>query len=389
MYSQQDLDLVSVIYDLPLQPNGWMDVLDQFAPAMNAAGAGVLVFDPINAEYHVSEVTSNYHSYDPTFLDDYNQRFGAAEKEGYAKLAMHPKRQFITDMEGMGIESLEEQGQQPAVQWLMEHYNVRHRAVSCMNLERIWSDFLSVQFDKDRGPISTDERKKGLFFLDHFAKSVELGRAFSVLQSRFNGIFTALDRFHIGIFVLSPNGSVVVKNCEAERILSAGDGLSMSREGQLLPQDDNQRAQLKEAIIKAILTAQAEDHQAETLMTLSRRSGNDPYLIEVAPIRDHVEIESQFNGCLVFVIDPTKTDVVSTDGMQALYGLTDAEASLCALVAKGMGTDEMAQSREITRETVRSYIKKILQKTGVKNRSQLVRLALNVNLPIDSAPAEE
>jgi len=36
-------------------------------------------------------------------------------------------------------------------------------------------------------------------FLDHFAKTMELSRSFSVLKSRFGGVLTALDRFHIGI----------------------------------------------------------------------------------------------------------------------------------------------------------------------------------------------
>ncbi|MCK5167724.1 MAG: helix-turn-helix transcriptional regulator, partial [Rhodospirillaceae bacterium] len=83
------------------------------------------------------------------------------------------------------------------------------------------------------------------------------------------------------------------------------------------------------------------------------------------------------------VIDPGKTDMVSTEGMQALYQLTGAESEICRLVAEGLETNDMADSKNITGETVRSHIKKIMQKTGVNNRSQLVRLALTVNLPID------
>ena len=69
--------------------------------------------------------------------------------------------------------------------------------------------------------------------------------------------------------------------------------------------------------------------------------------------------------------------------MQTLYGLTGSEAEICKLVAQGQETRDVADERNLTLETTRTYIKQILQKTGAKNRAQLVRLALNVNLPID------
>ena len=85
----------------------------------------------------------------------------------------------------------------------------------------------------------------------------------------------------------------------------------------------------------------------------------------------------------MFLIDPMRTDVVSTEGMQALFNLTGAESDTCRLIAEGLGTDDIADVQNLTRETVRTYVKRILEKTGTKNRAQLVRLALTVNLPID------
>ena len=382
MISQQHMGLISRIYDLPLNPDKWVDVLGEFAPTVNAAGAAIMVFDPVYGEHHVNMSTTAL-PITPAQIEEYNRLFGAEEKASYAKIATNPKRGFTTDMELLGLKSLEEQANLPAVKWLDQHLGIRHRAASCLNLKRIWIDLMAVQYANDRGPITDAEKEIGSFFLDHFAKSIELGRSFGVLKSRFGGVLSALDRFHVGIFVLSPNGSVVVKNAEAERILGNADGLSLSRDGRLQSGDDGERAELKDIITRAISTACAEDNRAEQLMTIARNSGNDPYLIEVAPIRDHGEIETEFKGCIVFVIDPGKTDMVSTEGMQALYQLTGAESEICRLVAEGLETNDMADSKNITGETVRSHIKKIMQKTGVNNRSQLVRLALTVNLPID------
>ena len=86
---------------------------------------------------------------------------------------------------------------------------------------------------------------------------------------------------------------------------------------------------------------------------------------------------------MVFVIDPMHSAVVSTAGMREIYNLTKAESEVCRLIAQGRGTQEIADLRNVTTETARTYVKRILEKTGTKNRVQLVRLALTVNLPIE------
>jgi hypothetical protein len=51
------------------------------------------------------------------------------------------------------------------------------------------------------------------------------------------------------------------------------------------------------------------------------------------------------------------------------------------LIAEGLGTGDIADTQNLTRETVRTYVKRILEKTGTKNRAQLVRLALTGKVP--------
>lgn len=382
--TQSHLDLVSQIYDLPLRPERWQEVLDQFALSMNANLAGVVLQEPLSPEFQLNIMTTNFK---PELIDAFHKMITANSKSPFAAMMANPEREFWSDSQMIGMNN-EQYAARPGVQWLNQNFNVHHGAASCLNLDRSWTDILLAMFPNDRGPITEIERATGNFFLDHFAKTMEVSRSFSLLKSRFDGVLTALDRFHIGIFILSPNGSVILKNAEAERQLAGGDGISLSREGYLRPDDSDISAEMKQGIIKAVNTAKAQDNRSETLLSLPRKSGKDPYLVEISPFRDSGEIESLFSGCLVFVIDPAKTDVVSTVGMRKIYDLTPSESEVCRLVAEGYETDDIADNRNITRETVRSYIKQILRKTGTVNRSQLVRLALSVNLPIDAAPTQ-
>lgn len=384
--TQTHLNLISKIYDLPLQPRKWQDVLDEFAAIINAEIAGIAVHEPLSSEHQLSVMTSNF---TPSFLEGYYSMITSQNVSPFARMSINPERNFWTETEILGVDTIDQYADRPGIQWLNKKFNVLHGAASCLNLDRSWTDILLFMFPDNRGEITAQEKKTGYFFLDHFAKAMEINRSFSLLKSRFDGVLDALDRFHIGIFVLSPSGAVIIKNAEGERLVTAGDGISLSREGHLHPQNSDQRAELKAAIAQASSTAQAQNNCSETLMALLRKSGKDPYLVEVSPFRDEDYIESTFSGCLVFVIDPNKTDVVSTNGMRAIYGLTASESEVCRMVAEGLETDDIADTRNITRETVRNYVKKILHKTNTKNRSQLVRLALSVNLPIDSAHTKE
>jgi DNA-binding CsgD family transcriptional regulator len=272
------------------------------------------------------------------------------------------------------------------LKFLYERFGIAHRAAARLNRDGAWLGALSLHYHERHGPMTEAEATTAGLFLPHIAKIVEVTRPFMVLKSRFQAVMAALDRFHVGVFILSTTGHTILRNREADRILDLDDGLSLDRSGQPQPAHDAERRALRDAILKAAATARAEGDQAETLLALPRISGGDPFLAEVVPIRGcGIELDSGFTGAMMLVIDPMHTDVVSTEGMQALYNLTGAESDTCRLLAEGLGTGDIADAQNLTLETVRTYVKRILDKTGTKNRVQLVRLALTVNLPIDES----
>ena len=59
-----------------------------------------------------------------------------------------------------------------------------------------------------------------------------------------------------------------------------------------------------------------------------------------------------------------------------IFDLTPSEAHLAALLATGLSLAEAATKLELTENTVRSYCKTILSKTGVSRQADLVRLIL-------------
>jgi len=375
--TKDHLDLIGQIYDIPSQPDKWQHVLDRFAPLVGAAGAGVMTYDPLYAEHNANIVTSNYTDIDPNFIEHFAE-FSRQEQAGYALMAENPQRGFVSDFEAMGISPGDAHANLPAVRWLTDNFNIRHRAVSCLNLERVWTDMLAIQFKADRGPLNEAERSLGNLFLPHFAKAVEIGRMFGVLEHRYKSIFSALNRLNIGVLILSATGDVLIKNTEAERILESDDALRLTREGRLtFPLNDALNATIKQVSD----TAQGNSSSPGRIFSLRRRSSETPCLVEISPMRGG-DLGPAYKGSVVFVIDPTQTQNISTEGMQTIFRLTGAESDICRMLAEGFRPSDIADSRNVSEGTVRSQIRSLFEKTKTNSQLDIVRLALKVNLPI-------
>ena len=107
------------------------------------------------------------------------------------------------------------------------------------------------------------------------------------------------------------------------------------------------------------------------------------YLATISPIRDVAnEIEVNFKGAIVFIIDPDIKKNISTKGMDTLFNLTPAESQVCKLLLDGLNQGEIADCRNVGLETVRTQLKNVYQKTRTKKQSELIRLAVRCNPPI-------
>jgi len=79
----------------------------------------------------------------------------------------------------------------------------------------------------------------------------------------------------------------------------------------------------------------------------------------------------------VFINDPLKPQRPTDSLLRTLYGLTRAECRVALLLSDGRAPKQIADTVGVTENTVRSQIKSIYGKTGVKRQSELIRLLVN------------
>lgn len=387
--SHKQLKSLARVYDVLLSPDSWGSIMDELDEQMGGKGSNVIVVDLLH-----HELSDAYHSKSLLPVAQYylENAFDQLERPILEKITEFIPQQNLTSSKEV-YESYSRKykdGADPSyfTEWMRERFGIHARYTSPLNYRRFYSDIATFHF----GKISKSRLRKkiayGNLLLPHIAKVIELSRPFKLLHLRFRAILDALDRFHLGVIILSSDGSLVVQNQAAEKINDHSDDLFLNHQNKLACRNQQANRDLQIAIkkIKRLNSAQENHHSAQ--LSIPRKQEKTPYLLEVSALRSaDIEMSGGFNGVLVIVIDPENPPNINTNGLKELYNLTKAEQEVCKLVVEGLTTEEIAQARNTTIETVRSQIKSLTSKTYTKQRTELVKLALTVNPPVDPMPA--
>jgi DNA-binding CsgD family transcriptional regulator len=144
---------------------------------------------------------------------------------------------------------------------------------------------------------------------------------------------------------------------------------------------------LGKAILQAVSTSNGNGLAAGGAVLVSRRT-RPPLQIQISPIRNSVVQTSRPTAAVVFVTDPLRRERPAQEVLRALYGLTPAEGRVALLLGDGHAPRKIANMVGVADSTVRSQIKSIFSKTGVKRQGELIRLLMaNSGVAVQAKPA--
>lgn len=377
--TDETLQLISKIYDVGLSTRHWQGVLDRTADHLGGMSSALLYEDKLS-----EELTAGLKRFGSFWQGEKVKKYLAEviRDDPSARLVKHTSPGDIVTSENISMP--EKLRIAPFAFKMRRMFGIRALAASRLNDMPHWFDYITVQYGEQHGPMNEDEMVQMQLLLPHLSKAMEISRPIALLEQRYRTVLDALDRFHVGVAIISKQHSLVVSNLALRKALEQSDGFVLSHKESLACDHPATAALLRRAIDDAIDTSGATSNKNSTLLRIPRRSGKDPYLVEVAPLNDSAgDINAGFHGAMLFCIDPCDTEHVSTEGLQAVYQLTDAESDVCRLLVEGLTYQEIAQTRDVSPETIKSQVQSALRKTRNSNRSELVRLALSVNIPID------
>ncbi len=170
----------------------------------------------------------------------------------------------------------------------------------------------------------------------------------------------------VAAFVLDRAGQVQAWSAHADAMLRRGDLRMQNRRLQLR---DVSNPSLSIAVERARTSRRIDD--APTNSVVARTEDGLAYILEVIPLpaRHGFEFEA---GAVVIARAPREVERNAARAAHLLYGLTPAESAVAGLLAAGLSAQTIAERQGVAIGTVRTHIRRVLEKTGSRSQLDLV-----------------
>lgn len=173
----------------------------------------------------------------------------------------------------------------------------------------------------------------------------------------------------LGIVVLDRSGRISFATDGAAALLQPGDGLTV-RGGRLIARQGSPRL---EDAVQATLADPPEAPSGRLRTIVLRRRDQLPLIATLTPL---ATAATGPLGALVLLHDPEATLRPATEVLRQAFGLTVAEAAVAQALLQGATLRRIAEQRQVSVNTVRTLMARVLGKTGTHRQTDLVRLLL-------------
>lgn len=362
-------DAIETVYEAALDETHWSEALKKLAHITDSEAATFWVLD--GAE-RPRLPTFLYINLDPRFIEEYLDHM-VPHDPTVQYLVRHPDQSIVHD--GLVIAE-REKDRHLYYDWHGRHSDTRFRLVSRMQPAPAVSAGVALHRTRKVGRFESKDIEQFAVLHRHIERALAVGFRLGSLGTLQQCTVEMLDGNPAAILFLDDRQRVVYANRAAEALRHGGDGISLTDAGvTLLHKQENDRFQTLMAQALTLIAAPGANPGAA--MRALRPSGKRPYLILVTPVsRRYPALSSLRPAVCIVITDPETQRPLPIRRLQVVFGLTEAEARLAALLATGEGLRSAGVKLGITYGTARTRLAEIFQKTETHRQGELIKLLL-------------
>ena len=177
-----------------------------------------------------------------------------------------------------------------------------------------------------------------------------------------------------GIVQLDWRGRILEANDRARELLRTGDGLC-DEDGFLFARSPDDDFDLQRLLTRALPPFGAQGVAGST--TVGRSAGQPPLGLHVSPVASRETESCAWPVSALVVVDPGSDAGIDPGVVAESLGLTAAESRVAVLLAEGKTVREVASETGCTVSTIRTHVRHIFDKHGIRRQVDLVRLVLS------------
>lgn len=367
-------DIILGIYDASVDPGLWPEVLDRCADISGARSCAIFDTSQATADapLAISHMCGNF-PFEKMLryaVDNFPQE---QRDKRVAKSILSAADRVEALSDEPVYEDYEEFLARENVRSLME-IGLRHRVIAFLNKDNLNFGQFTLQYADGRGPATGDELARLNKLLPHLAKAIDLGRPAGQLAEEKQRLMAAMDRLSIGICILDAKGRLVHENGEFGRQREETGVFRLEPDGLLKFHRPADQMRYRE------LQVDVRNHGRFGARPRKEAIGKDDggfLCVELLNINRFDELGSRvFGGFVLYSTDTSQAVNLDPAPVRQAFGLTEAEAGLVELIAKGLTNKQIAEEKGRAVPTINGQVKAILAKTNCGTRTQFVRLLM-------------
>lgn len=353
-----DPTLVDRIYDAAVAPELWPSVLDEVAASVEATGG--LLF-AVNASLRWTASEPLQEVFDAYVADGWFQRCSR-------RLCLMGQSDpgFFVEQDFWSEDQLR---QDPIYRDFFRPRGLGWSAGTGLRMTTGDNIVFSMERRLERGPVEPEHVARLNALRPHLARSALITARLGLQRAQ--GAAQALALMGLPALVLDQAGRVT------ESSPATDDGLAIPLAGERVAFDDRAAAaSLGEALAEMSTTGEASPRS----FPVRDRHGNAAQVAHLLPLRCAAR-DVFGGGYALLVLTPIRPDrSPSSDLLRSLFDLTPAEARVARQLAEGRALAEIAEASDVGLNTVRTQLRRVLEKTGCGRQAELVALLTSVAL---------
>jgi len=349
-------DAIDLIYEAALVPERWREALGAMEAISGSASGSIIVFSEHEGPRGIA--SQDLENVFQAFLDSGDWR-RSGRIQGL--IEMKPANFVVIE------EVIPEEVSRCDPAW--QRLRAQGRAHQLCSMAAVPSgETLSFTFERRREDGAY--RARDMAVLDRLrphlvraglvAARLALGRARAAVET--------LERIGLAAAVIGPSGKVIAANDLLDAMAPA---LIPTAHGGIAINDPARNAELRAALQSP---GGAGGEGRSLSIPIAGAGGQPPLIVHLLPVRGQAQDIFSGGRMLMVVSTIARKPGPQPELLYALFDLSPAEARLTAALLGGATPKEIAAAGGVAISTVRSQIRSILAKTGVRRQAELTQL---------------
>jgi DNA-binding CsgD family transcriptional regulator len=355
--------IIDDLYAGTLDNAAWDRGMIGMADLVSGSAALLLSFNPVTGEVRRDE----NHGFDPAAITEYRNHWVTKDirlAPGNLRLVGEP--QFEAKLLS-------------ARSWQMsELYNDFLLRVDAPWILAFWLHkapdkiiALTIQGTKRRGQFDERDGERIQPLIPHLRRALEIRDRLETAQLRTDTLAKSVNNVSFGVMVLDAMGHLLEANSVAEQLLQTEPGIRRNADKTL-----SLREPAGTDLYRWIVAGTPPISSHNGLLHVQRSNGS-PISVLVTRLPSTASWLGYDPRWVLLLFDPDRRVQASTEIIARDLGISEREAEIAALLVAGYDLRAITAMLNISVHTVRTHLKSIFSKTGLRSQAELIQRIAN------------